>query len=335
MAASTDYFKKVGSPGTATTLSAPGYTAGATSITVASTTNWPTDTGVTFCMYEVTTVGTETVMTAGTYNEYDGVVTGATSIGSLSHVAGSGTDRNYAAGTGTVVTIMVTSGRENALVDGLLVQHAQDGTHTAVTATSVSTDTISEKTAANGVTVDGLNIKDGKLNTNDSVVTANITDSAVTHAKLAAGIPVQMVSTSTTALATGTTTIPLDDTIPQNTEGTEFMTLAITPKSATNILVIEVVMVGSVNATTNLIGALFQDSTANALAASTIVSLNTGNSIVLPLRHTMAAGTTSATTFKFRAGGSAASTVTFNGRDGGRLFGAITKSSIVITEYKA
>lgn len=145
-ALSTDKFKKVGNPGTATSLSAPGYTAGATSINVASTTNWPADTGMTFCMYEVTTVGTETVMTAGTYNEYDGVVTGATSIGSLSHVAGSGTDRNYAAGTGTVVTIMVTAGRENTLVDGLLVSHNQDGTLKAgaVDAAAVLADNVVE-----------------------------------------------------------------------------------------------------------------------------------------------------------------------------------------------
>lgn len=128
MPAATDKFKKVGNPGTATTLSAPGYTVGATSLTVASTTNHPTDTGVCASMYEVTTVGTQTVMTPGSYNEYDGVVSGATSITSLSHVAGSGTDRNYAAGTGTVVTIMVSSGRENDLIDGLLVSHDQDGT---------------------------------------------------------------------------------------------------------------------------------------------------------------------------------------------------------------
>lgn len=147
-----------------------------------------------------------------------------------------------------------------------------------------------------------------------------------------------MVAVSTTAAATGTTTIPQDDTIPQNTEGDEYMTLAITPKSTTNILIIEAVLVlGCSAAGRNTIAALFQDATAGALAAS--LQFNDSSSTSLPLgltvRHTMVAGTTSATTFKIRAGAQAAATITFNGNNSARLFGAITKSSMVITEYKA
>ena len=41
------------------------------------------------------------------------------------------------------------------------------------------------------------------------------------------GDMVQRVNTQTGAVATGTTLLPNDDTIPQNTEGTEFMTLAV------------------------------------------------------------------------------------------------------------
>lgn len=198
-----------------------------------------------------------------------------------------------------------------------------------ITNPTITVDTISEFTAANGVTIDGVLLKDSKVNG------SYITDSTVGNTQLALGVCVQAAYSATSAFATGTTTIPLDNTIPQITEGTEFMTCSITPKSTTNILVIEVLMVGSVNATTNLIGALFQDSTANALAAATVVSLNTGNSILLSLKHAMVAGTTSSTTFRFRAGGSGASTVSFNGRDGAQLFSTATKSSIVVREYKA
>lgn len=153
-------------------------------------------------------------------------------------------------------------------------------------------------------------------------------------------VPLQAVQppayTNSTALATGTTIIPLDDTIPQNTEGDQYMTCTITPKSALNTLKIEAIIICSSTSTaTNLIAALFQDSTANALAATTQVMISDGNSNQLVLRHTMTAGTTAATTFKVRAGRSGAGTFTFNGRAGGRLFGAITKSSIVVTEYKA
>lgn len=45
----------------------------------------------------------------------------------------------------------------------LQTEHNTDGTHSAVTATSVSTDTITEKTATVGVTIDGAVIKDGVM----------------------------------------------------------------------------------------------------------------------------------------------------------------------------
>lgn len=165
---------------------------------------------------------------------------------------------------------------------------------------------------------------------------AALGSSAVDYAKVATGFPVQIVDTMSSAVATGTTTIPFDDTIPQNTEGDEYMTLSITPKSATNKLVIRVTaLLSNSAANRELIGALFQDSNANALAANCVfMATATGRCIVI-LEHEMTAGTTLSTTFKFRAGADAAGTTTFNGLSAGRLFGAITKSSMVITEYKA
>lgn len=196
--------------------------------------------------------------------------------------------------------------------------------------TTIETDVILGETSANDGTVYGLPVISGEIDG------ASIQDSTVGTSQVIVGMPVQMVSTNYSALATGTTAMVLDDSIPQNTEGDEYMTQAITPKSATNILVIEALIIcASTSTATNLIAALFQDSTADALAASTQVMISDGNSNQIVLRHSMVAGTTSATTFKIRAGRSGAGTFTFNGRAGGRLFGAITKSSITITEYKA
>lgn len=146
---------------------------------------------------------------------------------------------------------------------------------------------------------------------------------------------VQNVGTASTAVATGTTTIPQDDTIPQITEGNEYMTQAITPVATTNILIIEVIVFLSNTAASGpLIAALFQDSTANALAATgTFFETTTGINII-SFRHRMTAGTTSSTTFRVRAGGTNAGTTTFNGQSGARRFGAITKSSINIYEIK-
>lgn len=142
---------------------------------------------------------------------------------------------------------------------------------------------------------------------------------------------IQTVTFSTGAVATGTTTIPLDDTIPQNTEGDQYMSLAITPTSATSLLCIQSTIALSSSAAATMIVALFQDSTANALGVVARVIAN-GNLHTLNLTYWMTAGTTSATTFKIRAGGNAAGTTTLNGVSGARLFGGACTSNLSVTE---
>ena len=157
------------------------------------------------------------------------------------------------------------------------------------------------------------------------------------NASLAAGIVCQVVGNVSGAVATGTTAIPQDDTIPQITEGTEFMTQAITPKASTNKLLIEVhAFMSDSAASCAVTGALFQDSTANALAACQQFMATATGRVVILLRHLMTAGTTSSTTFRFRAGPDAGSggTLTFNGIGGSRFYGGVTLSSMTITEYK-
>lgn len=124
-AAATDKFTEVGSPGTATTLAAPGHTIGGNTLNVISTANWPTATGVVFAMDQIQTVNGVTSRVAGTYRECVGVVTSSTSIGSVSFLVGS--DANYPAGTTTRVYIPVASSRENRLVQALVQSLNQDG----------------------------------------------------------------------------------------------------------------------------------------------------------------------------------------------------------------
>ena len=152
-----------------------------------------------------------------------------------------------------------------------------------------------------------------------------------------AGSIVQVVNTQTGTMATGTTTIPNDNTIPQNTEGDQYMSLAITPTSATNKLLITVtaILTSTVN-TSHITGALFQDTTANALACARL-GMATGSSGLaqtMTFSHYMTSGTTSSTTFKFRAGLEQANTLTFNGEAGASLMGGVLASSITIQEIK-
>jgi len=144
---------------------------------------------------------------------------------------------------------------------------------------------------------------------------------------------IQVVNFQTGAVGTTTTTIPLDDTIPQNTEGAEFMTCTITPTNVSNKLKIEVVTLSSHTTACWLTVALFQDSIVNALATMTQLNSNVatggGNTV---LNYIMTAGTVSPITFRVRIGGNNAGTLTFNGQAGTRLYGGTANSSIVITE---
>lgn len=149
------------------------------------------------------------------------------------------------------------------------------------------------------------------------------------------GQTVQVVNTQVNAKTTGITVIPFDDTIPQITEGDEYMTLAITPTSATNKLKIEVtIYLSHTAASHNLTAALFQDATANALASGWVRSDSAQTPQTVHLRWYMTAGTTSETTFRVRAGGTTGATMTFNGINNVRRYEGTLASSITITEIK-
>lgn len=144
----------------------------------------------------------------------------------------------------------------------------------------------------------------------------------------------QMVSTMSSASTTGSTQIPADDTIPQITEGDEVMTCAITPTNASSTLLIQVIVMGASDTAGRIFAsALFRDAGVDALAAIGPAVPGANSATMMSLNHTVAAGSTSATTFRVRIGLSGTGTYTFNGSGGTRRYGAITKSSIVITEF--
>lgn len=151
---------------------------------------------------------------------------------------------------------------------------------------------------------------------------------------------VQQVSAVVTSTLTGATAIPYDDTIPQITEGDEYITVTITPTSSTNKLEFTASLFFGEDANNDYTGtvALFQDSTANALFAmpfgtNIIISPSTTASCnPVTFIYRMTAGTTSATTFKIRAGWSTASTLRLNGSAGGRKYGGVAASSLTVKE---
>jgi hypothetical protein len=155
------------------------------------------------------------------------------------------------------------------------------------------------------------------------------------------GSAVQVVNIQTGDVATGTTLMPLDNSTPLYNEGDEFMTLSITPKSATNILKIDVVFNFSGSAANpNVTIALFKDPTGSDAAIAAVGKQSAVSSDRLEqliLTHYMIAGGVAETTFKVRAGSLASNTISFNGAitPGTRVYGGICASSITITEIKA
>ncbi len=147
------------------------------------------------------------------------------------------------------------------------------------------------------------------------------------------GEVIQNVYNFTGGVISGSTQVVLDDTIPQSNEGSEFFSTSITPSSSANLLVHNSIMnfeTSSPGTGMNL-AALFRNAETNAIAASWIWPVADFFQIILGHRHI--ANSTSAQTFKIRAGQQdAIATVTLNGASGGRLLGGALSSGHSIDE---
>ena len=163
----------------------------------------------------------------------------------------------------------------------------------AIGFTTIATDSGS---AVISSTAPGFSIVGG----GDSSTSASGSTITVTTTGSSTGVIQQQRSILRTALSTAST-MPSGDTIPQNTDGVEVLTATITPTDSNNIIEINFSsMVVSASDSHGAV-ALFQDSTANALAVSG-AWLPGDESGYMGLSYYMTAGTTSATTFKIRAG---------------------------------
>jgi len=149
------------------------------------------------------------------------------------------------------------------------------------------------------------------------------------------GSIVQTLTSLTQSTSTGTTTIPFDNTIPQSTEGTNFISGSITPTAIGNKIQVEVNVFGAYSVAAHVIAALFQDANVNTLAASSMQTTTTDQDVHLTLVYQFVAAATTSTTIKLNIGGSTAGTFTLNGNAGAAVFGGAATSSMRLTEIKA
>lgn len=151
----------------------------ATTLTCDNLAGWPVSTAVHFSTYQL---DTNSAVIAGTQIDWKGIVTSSTTIGTLTRKAGASDSGNA---IGDVVEMLPTGSWGKDLTDGILVQHNQDGTHAAVTATSLTVSGTSSFTGA--VTLPS-----------NTVTTAKISNAQVTPDKLATGAAQALVATSET-----------------------------------------------------------------------------------------------------------------------------------------
>ena len=130
--------------------------------------------------------------------------------------------------------------------------------------------------------------------------------------------------------------IPLDDTIPQNTEGVEILSVAIIPRFATSQILARFQGFGATIAGTELICALFRDAISNALAASSVFTEGASVGVRRPmhLEYLDSPATTSSITYKIRVGTNSGTAMRLNGSNTARLFGGAARATLVLQEIK-
>jgi hypothetical protein len=243
------------------------------------------------------------------------------------------------AGTLRLGAVNCLSGSDAA---GWSIYPLRDDVLASSTAVSAAADSAHVIYTGSAVTTKAMRVL-GWMEWSSGLTTAGTWDAAPTKIQMYAqgqslpGQEVQVQQTHTGAVATGTTTTPNDDTIPQSTEGDQYMTQAITPTSAANVLAVrsEGSFANSAASPSALIAALFKDAVANALKAAALTPPVANGTVRLAVDHAGLAAGTSAVTFKLRVGNATAGTTTFNGGAAARTFGGVNNSFIRVTELMA
>lgn len=144
------------------------------------------------------------------------------------------------------------------------------------------------------------------------------------------GDVVQRIETTSSAYVSAAVIIPADNTIPQNTEGTELLTATLSPTSGANFLSVVAKAWLVNNVAGRAIIALFRDTTASAIAAGLVTP--SGDILPVEARTRVNAAATTSTTFKLRYGPEGASTIFVNGSTAAALFGGTLVSGLFVEE---
>jgi hypothetical protein len=110
-----------------------------------------------------------------------------------------------------------------------------------------------------------------------------------------------------------TAQIPIDNTIPQITEGTEILTASITPRSTQSVIEVEAVLWAGLNANHWIIGAIFRSDKSDAIVSQPAYTATGNAAALVVLKKQFVSETTSPLEFSLRAGPAGAYTMRVNG----------------------
>jgi hypothetical protein len=149
--------------------------------------------------------------------------------------------------------------------------------------------------------------------------------------ELAPPLWLQAVVAETSNYFTSTILMPVDDTLPQSTEGAAILSATITPRAAGNFLHVQFTGMVNANATLAAVTALFRENETAALAVSADTIFST-HLRMISLSARVPCQSTNAQTFKIRMGPGTTGTLFLNGNGSSRLFGGAAMQRLVITE---
>lgn len=148
----------------------------------------------------------------------------------------------------------------------------------------------------------------------------------------ASQVVLQSAYATYTGYAAITNTIPVDDTVPTSTEGTEILSVSITPQSATSRIRLHVNGMMGCTATVSVVASMLVHGESSAFASM----MSYGHTATHPHAITLTAhhepGSTAPITYKVRLG-VISGTMRPNGNSSGRLFGGTAKWTLTAEEY--
>lgn len=280
-------------------------------------------------------------------------VTGTTNIGAIAGTGLTLTDTGAGATEGPVANLFRNSASPAAsdVLGAILFTGKDDGggtdtyaeISTSIVAASAGTEAgsidfatkVSGTLATRGYIRNGL-VMGAATGGDQGAGTVNATGLFV-NGVAASGKLVARYYATYTANTSISANIPYDDSIPQNGEGTQILSITINPlSSATNRIRVTCMGFGSreAGAADSMTMALFWDSVADALQASASPGGLT-NTVAGPfnLQFEHVPGDTAAHTYNIRVGTSSGN-MRMNGTGGGRLYGGIAATTLIIEELQ-